>query len=72
MKLAQTFWTMFPNSNIGLTSEIARENLKQAQTKMKKWYDKDAKCREFNPGDKMLSCFQYLDTHFRPDTMSPM
>ena len=24
-------------------SEIARENLKEAQSKMKKWYDKDAK-----------------------------
>ena len=35
-------------------SEIARENLKEAQTKMKKWYDKDAKSREFSPGDKVL------------------
>ena len=38
-------------------SEIARENLKEAQTKMKKWYDKDAKSREFSPGDKVLVLF---------------
>ena len=38
-------------------SEIARENLKQAQSKMKKWYDKDAKNRTFSPGDKVLVFF---------------
>ena len=38
-------------------SEIARENLTEAQTKMKKWYDKDAKSREFSPGDKVLVLF---------------
>ena len=38
-------------------SEIARENLKEAQSKMKKWYDKDAKSREFSPGDKVLVLF---------------
>ena len=38
-------------------SEIARKNLKEAQTKMKKWYDKDAKSREFSPGDKVLVLF---------------
>ena len=38
-------------------SEIARENLKETQTKMKKWYDKDAKSREFSPGDKVLVLF---------------
>ena len=32
------------------TSEIARKNLKEAQSKMKKWYDKDAKNRTFSPG----------------------
>ena len=59
---------MFPNSNIGYyvskfkyrlnrVSEIARENLKEAQTKMKKWYDKDAKSREFGLRDKVLVLF---------------
>ena len=37
--------------------EIARQNLKQAQTKMKTWYDKDVKTREFKPGDKVLVLF---------------
>ena len=50
---------MFPNSSIRLNraSEIAGENLKEAQSKMKKWYDKDAKSREFSPGDKVLVLF---------------
>ena len=38
-------------------SEIARENLKEAKSKMKKWYDKDAKNRTFSPGDKVLVLF---------------
>ena len=60
MKLTQTFWTMFPNSSVhklNRASAIARENLKEAQTKMKKWYDKVAKSREFSPGDKVLVLF---------------
>ena len=39
---------------VNRASEIAGENLKEAQSKMKKWYDKDAKSREFSPGDKVL------------------
>ena len=35
-------------------NEFARENLKQSQTKMKTWYDKSARNRVFNPGDKVL------------------
>ena len=42
---------------VNRASEIARENLKEAQTKMKKWYDKDTKSREFSPGDKVLVLF---------------
>ena len=38
-------------------TEIARQNLKQSQSKMKQWYDKDAKNRIFNPGDKVLVFF---------------
>ena len=38
-------------------SEIARENLKEAQTKMKKWYDKDAKSRVFSPVSPVLVLF---------------
>ena len=38
-------------------SEIARQNLKQGQRKMKVWYDKNAKTRQFGPGDKVLVLF---------------
>ena len=37
--------------------EIARENLKNAQGKMKVWYDKNARQRKFSPGDKVLVLF---------------
>ena len=40
-----------------MASEIARENLKEAQSKMKEWYDKDAKSRVFSQGDKVLVLF---------------
>ena len=33
---------------------ITRENLKQAQTRMKTWHDKKAKNRQFQVGDKVL------------------
>jgi len=44
-------------TRLSRANEIARENLREAQTKMKKWYDKDAKAREFKPGDKVLVLF---------------
>lgn len=34
--------------------EIARTNLKGAQTRIKSWYDKKAKDRQFKVGDKVL------------------
>jgi hypothetical protein len=34
--------------------KLAQENLKCSQTKMKRWYDKDARNRVFKPGDKVL------------------
>ena len=34
--------------------EFALKNLKSAQHRMKVWYDKKARYREFNPGDKVL------------------
>ena len=37
--------------------EIARENLKNAQGKMKVWYDKNARQHKFSPGDKVLVLF---------------
>ena len=38
-------------------TDIAKENLKQGQAKMKQWYDKHAKERVFKPGDKVLVLF---------------
>ena len=35
-------------------SELARENLKQSQSKMKVWYDQKARDRKFSVGDKVL------------------
>ena len=40
--------------------QIAKDNLTQTQTKMKHWYDKNAKQRTFNPGDKVLVLFPIL------------
>ena len=40
------------NYRLKRASEIARENLKEAQTKMKIWHDKDAKNRVFSLGDR--------------------
>ncbi|XP_077977779.1 uncharacterized protein LOC144433347 [Glandiceps talaboti] len=37
--------------------DVARENLKGSQMKMKKWYDKDARNRVFKPGDRVLVLF---------------
>lgn len=34
--------------------EIAKDNLEVAQIKMKTWFDRHAKVREFQPGDKVL------------------
>ena len=34
--------------------ELAKQNLSVAQTKMKRWFDSDAKSRSFSPGDKVL------------------
>ena len=36
---------------------LAKENLHSAQTKMKKWYDKKARARQFKPGDQVLVLF---------------
>ena len=37
--------------------EIAKENLKDSQTRMKVWYDRNAKSRVFEPGEKVLVIF---------------
>ena len=37
--------------------DLAKENLKSSQGKMKTWYDHKARSREFKPGDKVLVLF---------------
>ena len=52
-------------------SEMARENLKQSQHRMKVWYDKDAKIRSFNPGDKVLVLFPVTGSLFQAQYAGP-
>ncbi|XP_073721213.1 uncharacterized protein [Misgurnus anguillicaudatus] len=42
------------NSRLSRACELAKENLKTAQTKMKLWYDRKAKERVFSSGDQVL------------------
>ena len=35
-------------------SELARENLTKAQAQQKRWYDRNAREREFQPGEHVL------------------
>ena len=37
--------------------QIAKRNLQESQSKMKVWYDRKAKSRCFEPGDKVLVLF---------------
>ena len=41
-------------SRLTAAGELAQKNLKSAQSKMKLWYDRKAKLRKFNVGDKVL------------------
>jgi len=41
-------------SRLAAIGELAQKNLKSAQHKMKLWYDRKAKLRKFNVGDKVL------------------
>ena len=41
-------------NRLTVACELARKNMKSAQTKMKGWYDKKAKQRSFKVGDKVL------------------
>ena len=35
-------------------NQFARENMKEAQSHMKTWYDKKARVRSFKPGEKVM------------------
>ena len=41
-------------NRLKMTCEVAKTNLKQAQSRMKKRYDEHARSRVFSPGDKVL------------------
>ena len=41
-------------TRLTVACELAQQNMKSAQTRMKKWYDKNAKQRHFRVGDKVL------------------
>ena len=52
-------------------SEIAHENIKQSQIKMKQWYDRDGRIMEFEADEKvpvLLPIYGHplLAKHFRP------
>ena len=44
-------------TKLARAGEIARDNLKDSQAKMKRWYDKDARNRVFEKGEKVLVLF---------------
>ena len=57
--------------------EIAHENIKQSQIKMKQWYDKDGRIIEFEHGEKVpvilpVSGHPLLATHFRPNVIESL
>ncbi|XP_063841016.1 uncharacterized protein LOC135089382 [Scylla paramamosain] len=51
--------------------EIARENLKNSQSEMKGWYDKKARARSFQPGDKVLVLFPLQGDPFKARFSGP-
>ncbi|PWI46234.1 hypothetical protein CEE45_17880, partial [Candidatus Heimdallarchaeota archaeon B3_Heim] len=51
--------------------EMAKQNLKQAQQRMKVWYDSDAEIRSFNPGDKVLVLFPVSGSLFQAKYSGP-
>ena len=45
--------------------QIAKRNLQESQSKMKVWYDRKAKSRCFEPGDRVLVLFPVVGNPFR-------
>ena len=43
--------------------EMAAETIKKAQGEMKRWFDKKARSRLFQPGDKVLVLFPLQSHH---------
>lgn len=51
--------------------EIAQENLRNSQAEMKSWYDKKARARMFQPGDKVLVLFPLQGDPFKARFSGP-
>ncbi|XP_076065323.1 uncharacterized protein LOC143039330 [Oratosquilla oratoria] len=51
--------------------EMAKENLMSAQERMKRHYDRNAKVREFNPGDSVLALLPFQGNPLRAKFSGP-
>ncbi len=51
--------------------EIVRENLEGSQSEMKDWYDRKARARSFQPGDKVLVLFPLQGNPFKARFSGP-
>ena len=45
--------------------QMAKRNLQETQSKMKVWYDRKAKSRCFEPGDRVLVLFPVVGNHLQ-------
>ena len=51
--------------------QIAKRNLQESQSKMKVWYDRKAKSRCFEPGDRVLVLFPVVDNPLQAKYSGP-
>ena len=51
--------------------QIAKRNLQESQSKMKVWYDRKAKSRCFEPGDRVLVLFPVVGSPFQAKYSGP-
>ena len=54
MRVLSAMCLPFKRDYVSKMSELARENLKKAQTVQKRWYDRNARERTFQAGDQVL------------------
>ena len=50
---------------------MAKRNLQESQSKMKVWYDRKAKSRCFEPGDRVLVLFPAVDNPLQAKYSGP-
>ena len=51
--------------------QMAKRNLQESQSKMKVWYDRKAKSRCFEPGDRVLVLFPVVGNHLQAKYSGP-